>query len=110
MASRQSRKVFPSEDGIIRSAVVFDGTQRLVRDPRQLLNLECDVPEEGEALEHHLEDSPEDGPREEPFPDVPAATPDVLPSEEQYDRPKRAAAHRQRQLMRKLVPKLIENE
>ena len=35
-------KVFPWEDGVIWSVLVYDGSKHIVRDPRQLLNLGCD--------------------------------------------------------------------
>ena len=88
-------ETFPSEDGLIRTVKLFDGAQHLLRDPRQLLPLECDDPEA--AIEPQLRDPTEPVPAED-SPSTRTPAPDV--------RPQQAAAARQRARLQELLPDL----
>ena len=50
-------ETFPSEEDLIPTVELSDGAQHLLRDPRQLLPLECDDPEA--AVEPQLSDPTE---------------------------------------------------
>ena len=127
-------QVFPSSDGVIRSVQLYDGSSYLVRDPRQLLNLECDLrqdlpEEETTAEDSHLETPHIDEVRSE-LPQDPAQSsriqeaiqeasptvdstsrtpPEATPTDETTSRPKREAARRQRRMMQALRQELIDD-
>ena len=127
-------QVFPSSDGVIRSVQLYDGSSYLVRDPRQLLNLECDLrqdlpEEETTAEDSHLETPHIDEVRSE-LPQDPAQSsriqeaiqeasptidstsrtpPEATPTDETTSRPKREAARRQRRMMQTLHQELIDD-
>ena len=91
-------QVFPSEDGVIRSVLVFDGSHRYVRDPRLLLNLECDSYEELPDEEVHESVTREESEGSPPV----TAWEDTRPPPDERSQPVQQAAERQRQWMREI--------
>ena len=92
--------IFPTEDGIVRTVKLYDGKQHLLRDPRQLLPLECDDVET--ALEPTLSDPPASVP-------VPDEEPAEVSPPTSTSRPMRAAAARQRRMMRDKIDDIKED-
>ena len=124
VATEQHRHTWPlawvvalyrANDGVVRSVRLYEGTHEIVRDPRHLLPLECDVSEDDQQRISDRNPRPAEthtgGDRGEK-PNLMGATGRTTtegPGDEVHQtRPQRQAAQRQRRLMQELKEGLLE--